>query len=71
LAAHHLMPFTEIGFFGTTRNEFFVTLRKSENRYIGSLEERRLDYLKGILLDIREQTDYLIDGSNYVGPARN
>ena len=52
------MPFTEIGFYGTTGNEFFVTLQKTEQPDTPNLEERRLDYLKSMLLEIREQTNY-------------
>jgi len=61
LAALGLMPFTEVGFFGTTGNEFFVTLQKTEEPDTANLEERRLGYLKSMLLEIREQTDSLIE----------
>jgi len=62
------MPFEEIGFFTTAENcEFFVTLKKSENPDPVELDERRMEFLKAILLEIREQTDWLIEGSNYLG----
>jgi SAM-dependent methyltransferase len=69
LAALRLMPFSEIGFYNTTGNEFFVTLWKTEKPDLANLDDRRMNYLKAILLEIREQTDYLIDGSNYLGGA--
>ena len=67
LAALGLMPFTEIGFFETTGNEFFVTLQKTGEPDTANLEGRRLDYLKRMLLEIREQTDPLVEPSTDVG----
>jgi SAM-dependent methyltransferase len=69
LAALGFIPFEEVVFFDTTvACEFFVTLRKTGKVNFDQLEERRMDLLKGMLLEIRRQTDYLIEGGNYIGP---
>ena len=68
LNALGLLPFEEIGFFSTTEGcEFFVTLKKNEKPDTADLDERRMGLLKAMLIEIREQTDFLIEGSNYLG----
>ncbi len=62
------LKFEEIDVSPTEHCEFFITLgrghpRLTEDQY----RARRMDLLTNILLDIREQTDFLLDGPNYVG----
>jgi SAM-dependent methyltransferase len=70
LAALRLMTFTELAFFDTSGNEFFVTLTKRDCPRFDNLDECRMDYLKGIILEVREQTDHLINSGNYIGRPR-
>jgi hypothetical protein len=67
LASLGRILFTEIDFFTTAGCEFFVTLKKVAKPDTADLDERRMEYLKAMLFEIREQTDFLIEGSNYIG----
>ncbi len=60
LAALGLISFEEISFFPTVGCEFFVTLQQTEKPNTELLQARRMDYLKGMILEVREQADYLI-----------
>lgn len=56
----------------TVNCEFFVTLGFGRPRVTDDqFRTLRMDLLTNILLEVREQTDFLIDGSNFVGrPGR-
>lgn len=68
-----LIDFREEKFFDTNGCEFFVSLSKTGVSGVDSKEERagllfkRAHLLNQILLDIRRQTDYLIEGASYLG----
>ena len=62
LAALGLISFEEISFFPTIGCEFFVTLQQTEKPDTELLQARRMDYLKSMLLETREQADYLAAG---------
>jgi predicted SAM-dependent methyltransferase len=59
LAHIGLIPFEEISFHGAAGCEFYTTLRHSEPPTFSDVADRRMNYLKGILLEVRKQTDYL------------
>jgi SAM-dependent methyltransferase len=60
LAHLRLIPFEEVSFHGTAGCEFYVTLRHSDAPIFSDIAGARIGYLKGILREIREQTDYLV-----------
>lgn len=61
--------FHEIDSSPTEHCEFFITLSRSERRLPRKVFDRlRQELLTSILLEVRQQTDFLIEGPNYVGP---
>jgi SAM-dependent methyltransferase len=54
LAAVGLISFEEIGFFPTEGCEFFVTLQQTETPDTEALQDRRMDYLRGMILEARD-----------------
>jgi SAM-dependent methyltransferase len=63
-----LINLRETAFHESKGCEFFVSLTNESRRAeTDNLQERRMDLLKGVLLDIRAQTDFLIQGKNYIG----
>jgi SAM-dependent methyltransferase len=75
LARINLINFHEADVFPTEHCEFFVTLvRGRPNLTDQQYQTARMDLLTQILLDVRDQSDLLIAGANYLGPdalARN
>lgn len=62
------LDFYEAAGFGTENCEFFVTLARGRPKLTEEqFRSLRMDLLTNILLEVREQTDFLIDGPNYVG----
>jgi SAM-dependent methyltransferase len=67
-----LLNFHEVYVSPTTHCEFFVTLARGAPRLSEKqFQSARMDLATNILLEIREQTDFLIEGSHYIGPPRD
>lgn len=63
------LDFMEVHVSPTHHCEFFVTLGRGRPRLTDDQYRAvRMDLLTNVLLEIREQTDYLLAGPNYVGP---
>lgn len=62
------LDFKEVGFSPTQHCEFFITLGRGRPTFTDDqYRTARIELLTNVLLDIREQTAFLIDGPNYVG----
>ncbi len=69
LGAMGHLDFRPVASSETVNCEFFVTLGPGRPKYTDEqLRTLRMELLTNILLEVREQTDFLIDGPNYVGP---
>ncbi len=69
LAWMNYIDFREIAWYGTAHCEFFITLGRGRPKLRREeVDSLRMDLLTNILLEYREQAEFLIDGPNYVGP---
>jgi SAM-dependent methyltransferase len=66
LGALGLIPFAELDFHDATGCEFHVTLVKRNGALPDAPPERRMELLKKMLLEVREQTDYLLGANEYL-----
>jgi SAM-dependent methyltransferase len=63
------LDFKEVDVSATQHCEFFITLGRGRPRFTDDqYRAARMDLLTNVLLDVREQTDFLLGGPNYVGP---
>ncbi len=61
LRAMGLIEFQEVYSFPASGNEFIITLQKDPAVKSENVQEKRTELLKQMLLDIREQTDYMLE----------
>jgi SAM-dependent methyltransferase len=69
LAEMELLDFHEVESFPTENCEFFITLARGRKaRDPARVRQLRMELLTNVLMEVRDQADFLIEGPNYVGP---
>jgi len=70
LAEMGLLDFHEVESFPTENCEFFITLARGRvTREAETVRRLRMELLTNVLMEMRDQADFLIQGPNYVGAA--
>ena len=64
-----LLDFHEVESHPTQDCEFFITLARGRTaRNAQTVRRLRMELLTNVLMEVRDQADFLIQGPNYVGP---
>ncbi|MBV8915703.1 MAG: methyltransferase domain-containing protein [Acetobacteraceae bacterium] len=71
LAELGMLDFHEVESFPTENCEFFITMARGRKQRATEVVRRlRMELLTNVLMEVRDQADFLIQGPNYVGPVQ-